>query len=51
LALRLAVLQASEQVFTSSQTFAHFLRHMNGRPQAAQIFSGKSDFFRIFAMG
>jgi hypothetical protein len=24
---------------------------VNGRPQAAQIFSGKSDFLRIFAMG
>jgi transposase len=40
---RNAPLHRSEQVFTSSQSRAHFLRHANGRPQAAQIFSGRLD--------
>ena len=35
----------SEQYLTSSQTFAHFLRHVNGRPQTTQVFCGRSDFF------
>ncbi len=34
----------SLQYFTSSQTFAHFFRHRNTRPQEMQIFSGKLDF-------
>ena len=38
----------SEQYFTSSQTFSHFFRHVNGRPQVMQILLGKSDFFFIF---
>jgi hypothetical protein len=33
--------QASEQNFTSSQFFAHFLRQVISRPQAAQSFDGK----------
>jgi len=33
----------SEQYFTSSQFFSHFLRHAIGRPQATQGFSGKND--------
>ena len=35
--------QRSEQYRTSSQTFAHFLRHANGRPQEAQVLVGRSD--------
>lgn len=38
-------LQRSEQYFTLSQTVFHFFRQRNGRPQVAQIFVGKSDFF------
>jgi hypothetical protein len=34
-------LQASEQYFTSSQFFAHFLRHSKGSSQRAQIFGAK----------
>ena len=34
----------SEQYFTSSQTFCHFLRQLNGKPQVAQIFCGRSRF-------
>jgi hypothetical protein len=36
--------QRSEQYFTSSQTFAHFLRQANGRPHVAQGFCGSVDF-------
>jgi leucyl-tRNA---protein transferase len=36
--------QRAEQNFTSSQTFAHFFRHANGRPHRAQIFSGRLGF-------
>ena len=36
------VLHRSEQYLTLLQSFAHFLRHVNGRPQAAQIFSGRN---------
>jgi hypothetical protein len=43
-------LQASEQYFTSSQTFSHFFRHANGRWQFAHIFSGKLPFFIIFGI-
>lgn len=42
--------QRSEQYFTSSQTFAHFLRQSKGRPQAAQVFCGRFPFLIIFAM-
>lgn len=42
--------QPSEQYFTSAQTFSHFLRQLNGRPQTTQVFSGKSDFLRILGM-
>jgi hypothetical protein len=42
-------LQRSEQVFTSSQTRSHFLRQAKGRPQASQVFCGRSPFARIFA--
>ncbi|SDW54200.1 hypothetical protein SAMN04488238_102351 [Roseicitreum antarcticum] len=34
----------SEQYRTSSQTFSHFLRQLNGKPQVAQVFCGNSDF-------
>lgn len=37
--------QRSEQYRTASQTFAHLRRHANGRPQAMQVFVGKSAFF------
>jgi hypothetical protein len=40
---RKSPLQRSEQVFTLSQSRAHFLRHAKGRAQAAQIFSGNVD--------
>jgi hypothetical protein len=40
----------SEQYRTASQTFAHFLRQVNGLPQVAQVFWGRSDFLRILAM-
>jgi len=32
-----------EQYFTSSQTFSHFFRKVNGLPQLWQIFAGRSD--------
>lgn len=35
------LLHASEQYFTSAQTFAHFLRHANGRLQTGHIFVGR----------
>lgn len=34
----------SLQYFTSSHTFAHFLRHLKGRPQTTQIFPGRFGF-------
>jgi hypothetical protein len=37
--------QRSLQNFTSSQTRSHFFRHLKGRPQVAQIFSGNCCFF------
>lgn len=40
----LCCLHRSEQYFTSSQTFSHFLRHENGRAQTTHIFWGRSDF-------
>ena len=38
--------QRSEQYLTSSQTFSHFLRQVNGNPQAGQVLVGRSDFLR-----
>jgi hypothetical protein len=38
---RFARLQASLQYFTCSQSRAHFLRQVNGRPQWAQVRTGK----------
>ena len=38
----------SEQYLTSSQTRAHFLRQLNGRPQVRQDLLGKSDFVNRF---
>lgn len=35
---RSSPLHLSEHVLTSFQSFAHFLRQVNGRPHAAQIF-------------
>ena len=43
-------LHASEQYFTSSQTFSHALRQTISRPQAAQILRGKSPLRRILGM-
>jgi hypothetical protein len=37
--------QRSEQYFTSSQVFAHFLRQTIGLPHCAQDLTGSSDFF------
>jgi len=39
-----------EQCFTCSQSLAHFLRQVKGRPHRAQSFVGRSAFARIFAM-
>ena len=36
----------SEQYFTSSQHFAHFLRQVKGRSHTGQILVGRSDFER-----
>jgi hypothetical protein len=35
-----AALQRSLQNFTASQFFAHFLRQLMAKPQAAQVFCG-----------
>ena len=40
--------QRSEQYFTSSHTFSHFLRHVNGRWQWMQILLGRLAFLIIF---
>jgi hypothetical protein len=40
-------LQRCEQYFTSSQTRAHLRRQLNGRPQVAHVFSGRSRFERM----
>lgn len=37
--------QRSEQYLTSSHTFSHFLRQVNGLPQVAQVLVGRSVFF------
>ena len=42
--------QASEQYFTSSQTFAQALRQTISRPQAAQVLRGKSALRRILGI-
>ena len=38
--------QRSEQYFTSSQQFSHFLRQVKDKPQTGQILVGKSDLAR-----
>ena len=48
---RATPLQRSEQVRTWSQSRAHFLRQAKGRPQATQIFVGRSAFLHIFMTG
>ena len=40
--------QRSEQYFTSSQTFSHFLRQVNGRWQWMQILLARLAFLIIF---
>jgi hypothetical protein len=50
-ALDFAERHRSEQYFTFSQSRAHFLRQVKGKPQAAQVFVGRSDFLRILGMG
>jgi hypothetical protein len=40
--------QRSEQYLTSSQTFSHFLRQVNGKPHRMHGLLGRSDFLRIF---
>lgn len=42
--------QRSEQYLTSSQTRAHLFRQAKGRPQVAQVFTGRSPLRVIFAM-
>jgi len=41
----LCLRQAALQYTTVSQVRAHFLRHVNGRPQTGQTRVGRSDFF------
>ena len=43
--------QWSEQWVTFSQSRAHFLRQVKGRPQITQILVGRSDFLRILGIG
>lgn len=43
--------QASLQYFTSGQSRSHFFRQAKGRPQARQIFVGRSDFLRAIDDG
>ena len=45
-----AARQRSEQYFTFSQSRAHFVRQVNGRPQTAQVFIGRSALRRVRAM-
>jgi len=47
---RAARRQRSEQYFTPSQSRSHFLRHVNGSVQCAQVFTGNPDFLRIFML-
>jgi hypothetical protein len=44
----LALLHLSEQYFTSSHTFSHFLRQLNGLPQTVQLFVGRFCFLIPF---
>jgi len=37
----------SEQYKTSFQTFSHFFRQLNGRPQVLQVFDGREDLLAI----
>jgi hypothetical protein len=39
-----------EQYLTLSQSFSHFFRHVNGRPQVTQFFCGRLDFLIIFML-
>jgi hypothetical protein len=47
---RKSPLHRSEQVFTLSQSRAHFLRQAKGRAQASQIFSGRLDLVYFFSV-
>ena len=38
----------SEQYKTSSQTFSHFFRQLNGRPQVLQVFDRREDLLDIW---
>lgn len=46
---RLFALQLFEQQVTSSHERSHFFRHVNGRLQTTQIFSGKLDLLGFFS--
>jgi hypothetical protein len=41
-------LQRSEQYLTDSQSFSHFFRQLNNKPQVTHNLLGRSDFLRIF---
>jgi hypothetical protein len=43
--------QRFEQYFTSAHTRSHFLRHVNGRPHAAQRLDGRSALLRDLDFG
>ncbi len=45
------LLHLSEQYFTCSQIFSHFLRQAKGLPQRAQILTGKSAFLIPLGIG
>lgn len=45
-----SLLQRAEQKRTSPQTFSHFLRQENGRPQVAQMRTGRFDFLTPFGI-
>jgi hypothetical protein len=51
--LRFKPRHLSEQYFTSSHTFSHFLRQVKGLPQVAQVLVGRFDLAtrRISALG
>jgi hypothetical protein len=46
----LALLQRSEQYFTSVQTLAHFFRQIISNPQRWQVLRGRSDFLIFFGI-
>ena len=46
--LCLFILHLSLQYFTSTQTFSHFLRQVNGLLQTIHIFWGKNSFSVFF---